>query len=428
MTPYRSVFRGVFRPVFRSAYRWGGSGTIISAPDGVYPGNDLFVTGGCASRIYQLYIDGVPYGDVFTVSPTEIPFVTTGQKITVLDSCGNVSNELTAEGLDLALRLQNHRGRIVGYLQGFTISGVTDYPELNGDYLPDGMNGGHPRYWKVGDRDSFAYWGDAGAGNGYGLCRPGYVLYALPDSVSSDPPISDQWSGFSPDVISTPFQSPIYEPLGLYQDTACTIPALLDGDPIGAWRDEITGNALVFAQADSMRRPVLRFVNGVPCVETDGIDDLLTTTGMPTGFTDVSQWLTARVIRAGSGVQEYLTTGGDVNLDCLVNGFDDNPNVRFWNNPPAVVCGAADVSGYHCYAGTRSNSNLIIRGYIDGVLGEEAAASTAPSLANWALGSADPSTPPKMLVTSWVVAMHEADAAEVALVSDHLNSLTPPTS
>jgi hypothetical protein len=175
---------------------------VISAPDGVYPGNDLFVTGGCLTQInvgeeptdfdgvtwvasvYQLYVDGYPVGDEFTVSPTTIPFVTTGQKITVRDSCGNVSNELIAEGIDVILRLQTHRG--------------------------DGV------------------------------------------------------------------------PVGLYQDAACTIPATDDGDPVGGWKDELSNSGLVAVQSVSTKRPILKFVSGIPVLRFDGIDDFLIIATVPT--------------------------------------------------------------------------------------------------------------------------------------------------
>ena len=64
-------------------------------------------------------------------------------------------------------------------------------------------------------------------------------------------------------------------PVGLYQDVACTVPATTDGDPIAAWRDEFTGSGLVAIQNISSHRPKLRFEEGVPQVEFDGVDDVL---------------------------------------------------------------------------------------------------------------------------------------------------------
>lgn len=64
-------------------------------------------------------------------------------------------------------------------------------------------------------------------------------------------------------------------PLGLYQDTGCTVPSTQDGDPIAAWRDELSGNGVVLSQSDTQKQPILVFVNGVPTVLPDGIDDVL---------------------------------------------------------------------------------------------------------------------------------------------------------
>ena len=64
-------------------------------------------------------------------------------------------------------------------------------------------------------------------------------------------------------------------PFGLYQDTACTIPATNDGHLVMAWRDELSGSGLVLKQSNTMLAPVLRFVGGVPVVRFDGDGDYL---------------------------------------------------------------------------------------------------------------------------------------------------------
>jgi hypothetical protein len=71
-------------------------------------------------------------------------------------------------------------------------------------------------------------------------------------------------------------------PVGLYKDTACTIPATEAGDLIAAWRDEISGSGLVAVQAVSNKRPILRFVSGMPTLDFDGVDDFLIATEVPT--------------------------------------------------------------------------------------------------------------------------------------------------
>lgn len=64
-------------------------------------------------------------------------------------------------------------------------------------------------------------------------------------------------------------------PLGLYQDVACTIPAVAEFDLVAAWRDELTESGAVATQADPDKQPLLVFINGVPLLEFDGADDFL---------------------------------------------------------------------------------------------------------------------------------------------------------
>lgn len=64
-------------------------------------------------------------------------------------------------------------------------------------------------------------------------------------------------------------------PIGLYQDTACTIPSTMDGDPIAAWRDELSDSGITLIQPDAQKQPILVFDGGVPTVVTDNVDDFL---------------------------------------------------------------------------------------------------------------------------------------------------------
>lgn len=64
-------------------------------------------------------------------------------------------------------------------------------------------------------------------------------------------------------------------PFGLYQDTACTVKATADGNPVAAWRDELSGSGLIASQSNAMQQPKLRFRSGVPVVTFDGVDDVL---------------------------------------------------------------------------------------------------------------------------------------------------------
>lgn len=64
-------------------------------------------------------------------------------------------------------------------------------------------------------------------------------------------------------------------PLGLWQDVAATIPATEEFDLVAAWTDELSASGVIATQADPDKQPVLVFVDGVPCLEFDGVDDFL---------------------------------------------------------------------------------------------------------------------------------------------------------
>lgn len=62
---------------------------------------------------------------------------------------------------------------------------------------------------------------------------------------------------------------------GLYQDTACTVPATADFDSIAAARDELSSSGQVLLQADVNKQFLLAFESGIPTMEPDGVDDFL---------------------------------------------------------------------------------------------------------------------------------------------------------
>lgn len=74
-------------------------------------------------------------------------------------------------------------------------------------------------------------------------------------------------------------------PIGLFQDVACTIPATQDGDPVAAWRDELSASGSIAAQIDTQKQPILAFQSGVPTLIFDGVDD-----GFVTSVALVSPW------------------------------------------------------------------------------------------------------------------------------------------
>lgn len=66
------------------------------------------------------------------------------------------------------------------------------------------------------------------------------------------------------------------EDTGLYQDTAGTVPAVLDGDPVALWQDQ-SGNGLHATQATGTKCPLLRLTQAGArnALQFDGVDDWL---------------------------------------------------------------------------------------------------------------------------------------------------------
>lgn len=75
-----------------------------------------------------------------------------------------------------------------------------------------------------------------------------------------------------------------------YTDVEGTVPAV-EWDPVAAWRDGLSGGGLMLAQSNPDKRPLLVFDgNGHPCLEFDGIDDVL---DVPAATTSGASALTA---------------------------------------------------------------------------------------------------------------------------------------
>lgn len=107
-------------------------------------------------------------------------------------------------------------------------------------------------------------------------------------------------------------------PLGLYQDTACTVPAVDDGDPVAAWRDELGTSGLLAIQSVETKRPLLRFVDGFPILEFDGVDDYLVIGSNIIGNSD------DKTIAAGFKLDDLDSYGGVITaLDPFANNGVD---------------------------------------------------------------------------------------------------------
>lgn len=82
-------------------------------------------------------------------------------------------------------------------------------------------------------------------------------------------------SPFDNGITAVPELFDNYGIVGLYQDTACTVPVTTAGQLVAAWRDELSNSGLVAVQSNSMKRPEVQYVNGRPVVVFDGVDDYL---------------------------------------------------------------------------------------------------------------------------------------------------------
>lgn len=104
-------------------------------------------------------------------------------------------------------------------------------------------------------------------------------------------------------------------PLGLYQDTACTIPATDDGHSVAAWRDELSDSGVVAVQSVSTKRPTLRFAVGKPVLQFDGVDDFLLIDPVPTIGTPISVCSTYRMPLTSPDDSRVVSLASDTGKD-----------------------------------------------------------------------------------------------------------------
>lgn len=181
-------------------------------------------------------------------------------------------------GIPFALRLQSHNFQAGTSQQTVTVS---DAPNSNADggyLLVSGSwitpnNNSTITYDSGTTLWSFAVYDSSGSN---------VANYTGVGGTGGNPSTVAVWSDIiGPISISVTTQlSPFYAPFGLFQDPACTIPAVNYGDPIGGWKDMFTVGNPVASQSNAMQRPLLQFApNGsgtwLPVPVFDGVDDIL---------------------------------------------------------------------------------------------------------------------------------------------------------
>lgn len=177
-------------------------------------------------------------------------------------------------------------------------------------------------------------------------------------------------------------------PFGLYQDTACTIPATSAGHPIGAWRDEFSG-VTVYTQSDNTKRMVLSFISGVPVVTKTSDDDFLTS---PLATPDSLQFIIgARLVSpvvffrvnkfdlAATGVLQLSDTG----VQAITSySWEEASNGHRVHSAKLTKSGA-NISGTMFLDGTSMASGTVVQSALDGD-SAIAAANSAGAIAGYA--------------------------------------------
>jgi hypothetical protein len=112
----------------------------------------------------------------------------------------------------------------------------------------------------------------------------------------------------------------------LFKDSALTIPAILDSDLIGGWKDK-SGNLYHATQAVDGNKPVVKLSikNGLPIIRFDGVNDFLDTSGailtQPTTIIVVIKYISVSSVK---GVWIGNTSGIGANDSLLYHDTAEN--------------------------------------------------------------------------------------------------------
>lgn len=144
-------------------------------------------------------------------------------------------------------------------------------------------------------------------------------------------------------------------PLGLFQDAAGTIPAMVDGDPVGCWKDRISGSGLQAVQATATMRPTLRFSGGLPYVSFDGVDDSLVVTGFVAA--EVSTILTRMLLTKETFCKPWSHPSVQ-HVSSYVNDSAEHFMSGSMNGPSWTVDGL-NTATHHCYYNGASSNRFV---------------------------------------------------------------------
>jgi len=247
-------------------------------------------------------------------------------------------------GISFTLRFQTHKGEVSGTGSFFSVSDGTD-PDFDGDYYPNGeTQNAKPVYQLDGGtalmvyNESEGFWelvdGGAPVASGGSPSNPGIGVWTNGYNVSE--------GTFS-----------IFTPIGLYQDTACTIPAMVDGDLIAGVKDEVGNTGIIATQPNAAKQPYLLFVRGVPTITGDGVDD----------------WLECDNVLAAPFASTIAAQEVGANFT-MYGGRFNGVNDRDWNVMPPVVVRYDNAN--HAYTLTPTLSGAFVETATETVLGGNA--------------------------------------------------------
>lgn len=201
-------------------------------------------------------------------------------------------------------------------------------------------------------------------------------------------------------------------PLGLYKDVACTIPATAENDAIAAWRDELGTSGLIATQSDASKRPLLKFVNGVPTVSPDGTNDSLNVAAISLPQPNT---LSCGLSRTNNGRLVYgMTTNDSNNFDWT--GASDVVNMY----SGTLLSRSQTGSAYSVWSARFNGASSLIR--LDGVqLGATGNVGAAEASALRLFDGAASTEP----LSGNVISVLFSNSTDYALIEGYLETLNP---
>lgn len=176
------------------------------------------------------------------------------------------------DGIAFALRFHTNDGVTTSGTEEIARVAGAEITEVNGDYWFDGGSWVSLTNHRITGNDLGGYY------EWYIQDQYGTVFYSAIGGY--EPPFGLVWTAYeggeeiAPTVVAA--TSPIYTPLNVYQDAACSVPATDDGHVVMGWKDPI--NNKVLSWSNSLQCPILRFKFGYPVLEF-GVGQRLYATG-----------------------------------------------------------------------------------------------------------------------------------------------------